>query len=96
MMNLENSNLKAKGENKRCQVLEQKEVDKSLSKEARLQQKIEELESFTLELDEEVRDSDRKRRSSHNHAKHFKKMAHRQLKRSKELIKRSNELGELN
>ena len=50
----------------------QKEVDKSLAKEAQLQQKIEEMDSFTFELAEEVRDADRKIRAAHKHAKHFK------------------------
>ena len=48
MMKLENSNLRIKGEKKRGQVFVQKEVDKSLEKEARLQQKIEDMESFTF------------------------------------------------
>ena len=52
--------------------------------------------SFTSELAEEVRDADRKRRAAHKHDKHFKQLAHRRLKRSKELLKRSKELGELN
>ena len=95
-MKLENSILKFKGEKKRGQVLVQKEVDKSLSKEAQLQQKIEEMESFTFELDEEVMDADHNRRVAHKHAKDFKQLAHRRLKRSKELLKRSNELCELN
>ena len=54
------------------------------------------MDSFTFELAEEVRDVDRKRRAAYNHAKHFKQLAHRRLKSSKELIKRSNELDELN
>ena len=45
---------------------------------------------------EEVRDADRKRRAAHKHSKDFKKLAHRRIKRSKELLKRLNELGELN
>ena len=59
-----------------------KEVDKSLVKEAQLQHKIEEMDSFTFELAEEVRDANRKRRAAHNHSKHFKQLAHRRLKRS--------------
>ena len=43
-----------------------------------------------------MRDSYRKRRAAHKHAKHFKQLAHRRLIRSKELLKRLNELGELN
>ena len=74
----------------------QKDVDKYLAKEAQLLQKIEEMDSFTFELAEEVRDANRKRRASHKHAKHLKQLSHRRLKRSKELIKRSNEPGELN
>ena len=74
----------------------QKEVDKSMAKEAQLQQKIEEMDSFTFELAEEVMDADRKIRAAHKHAKQFKFLAHRRLKRSKELLKRSNEHGELN
>ena len=54
------------------------------------------MDSFTFELAEEVRGADGKRRASHNHVKHFKKLAHRRLNRSKEIIKRSNELSELN
>ena len=96
MMKLENSNLRVKGEKKRGQVLVQKEVDKSLAKEAQLQQKIEEIDSFTFELAEEVRDVDRKRRAAHMHAKYCKQLAHRRPKRSKELLKRLKELGELN
>ena len=65
MMKLENSNLKVKGERKRCQVLVQKEIDKYLAKEAQIQQKIEEMDSFTFELAEEVRDTYRKRRAAH-------------------------------
>ena len=53
-------------------MLAQKEVDKSMAKEAQLQQKIEEMDSFTFELAEEVRDADRKIRAAHKHAKHFK------------------------
>ena len=67
----------------------QKDVDKYLAKEAQLLQKIEEMDSFTFELAEEVRDANRKRRDSHKHAKHFKQLAYR-------WIKRLNELGELN
>ena len=80
----------------RGQVLVQKEVDKYLTKEAQLQQKLEEMDSITFELAEEVRDADRKRRAAYKHAKHFKQLAHMWLKRSKELLKRSNEFGELN
>ena len=83
MMKLENPNLRVKGENNRGQVLVQKEVDKYLAKEVQLQHKIEDMESFTFELAEEVRYSDRKRRAEHEHAKHFKQLAHRRLKRSK-------------
>ena len=54
------------------------------------------MDSFTFELDEEVRDADRKIRAAHKHAKQFKFLAHRRLKRSKELLKMLNELGELN
>ena len=43
-----------------------------------------------------MRDANRKRRAAHKHAKLFKQLAHRRLKRPKEMIKRSNELGELN
>ena len=43
-----------------------------------------------------MRDANRKIRVAHNHAKQFKQLEHRRLKRSKELLKRSNELGELN
>ena len=57
-MKLENYNLRFKGENNRGQVLVQKEVDKSLAKEVQLQHKIEEMDSFTFELAEEVRDTD--------------------------------------
>ena len=67
-----------------------------MAKEAPLQQKIEDMESFTFELAEEVRDTDRKRRAAHKHAKHFNQLSHRRIKRSEELLKRSNELGELN
>ena len=77
-------------------MLVQTEVDKSLAREAQLQQKIEELELFTFELDETVRDANRKRRAAHKHSKHFKKLAHRQLNTSKEMLKISNELSELN
>ena len=83
MMKLENSNLRVKCDNKRVHVLVQKEVDKSLAKEAQLQQKIEELDSLTFELVDEVRDANRKRSASHKHAKHFKQLAHSRLKRSK-------------
>ena len=38
----------------------QNEIDKYLEKESHLQQKTEELDSFTFELAEEVRDSNRK------------------------------------
>ena len=61
-----------------------------------MQHKIKYMDSFTFKLDEEVRDTDLKRRAADKHAKHFKQLAHRRLKRSKELIKSSNELGELN
>ena len=74
MMKLENSNLRLKGEKKRGQVLVHKDIYKSLAKEAQLQHKIEELDSFTFELADEVRYADRKRRSSHKHAKHFKQL----------------------
>ena len=77
-------------------MLVQKEVDKSFEKESQMQQKIEDLESFTFKLAEEVRDANRKRRAAHKHAKHFKQLEHMRLKRSKELLKRSNKLGELN
>ena len=96
MMKLDNANLRVKGEKKRVQVLVQKEVDNSLAKESHLQQKIEDLDSFKFNLAEEVRDANRKRRAAHIYAKQFKKLAHRRIKRSKELIKRLNELGELN
>ena len=43
MTKLENSNLRVKGEKKRGQALVQKEVDKSLAKEAQLKHKIEEI-----------------------------------------------------
>ena len=72
MMKLQNSNLRVKGEKKRGQALAQKEVDKSLAKEAQLKHKIEDMDSFTFELAEKVRDADRKRRAAHKHAKHFK------------------------
>ena len=52
--------------------------------------------SFTFELAEEVRDADRKRRAAQNHDKHSKQLAHRRLNRSKEMLKRLNEIGELN
>ena len=45
-MKLDNARLRVKGEKKRGQVLAQKEVDKSLAKEAQLQQKIEDMDSF--------------------------------------------------
>ena len=61
----------------------QKEVYKSLAKEAQLQQKMEKLDSFTFKLAEEVRDAYRKRRDSHKHVKHFKQLVHRRLKKSK-------------
>ena len=93
IMKLENSNLRVKGEKERGQFLVQKEVDKSLAKKSQLQQKIEEMDSFTFELAEEVRDADRKSRAAHKHAKNFNQLAHRWLKKSKELLKRSNELG---
>ena len=54
------------------------------------------MDSFTFELAEEVRDADRKIRTAPKHAKHFKELAHSRIKSSKELIKRSNEIGELN
>ena len=95
-MKLDNSNLRVKGEKNRGQVLVHKKVDKSLAKEAQIQHKIEEMDSFTFELAEEVRDADRRRRASHKHTKNFKQLAHRSLNRLKELLKRSNELGELN
>ena len=44
MMNLENSKLRVKGENKRGQVLVQKEVENSLAKEYHLQHQIKELD----------------------------------------------------
>ena len=53
--------MRFKGETKIGQVLVQKEVDNSLTKEAQLQQKIEEMDSFKFALDEEVRDTNRKR-----------------------------------
>ena len=96
MMKFENSNLRVKGEKERGQVLVKKEVDKSLEKEDQLQQKIDEMDSFTFYLAKEVRDADLKRRAAHKHAKHFKQLEHRRLKRSKEMLKRSNELGEMN
>ena len=43
-----------------------------------------------------MKDADRKRRAAHKHAKHFKQLTHRRIKRSKGLLKRSKELGELN
>ena len=54
------------------------------------------MDSFTFELADEVRDIYRKRRAAHKYAKHFNKLAHRQINMSKELFKRSNELYELN
>ena len=66
-----------------------------MGKKDQLQQKTEEMDSFTFELDEEVRGTDRKRRAAHKHAKQFKQLVHRRIKRSKELLKRSNEIGEL-
>ena len=74
----------------------QKYVDKSLAEEAQLKQKMEEMDSFTFELGEEVRDANLKRRASHKHAKAFKQLTHRPLKRPKEMLKSSNELGEIN
>ena len=88
--------MRVKGEKKRVQVLVQKEADKYLAKKSHLQQKIEEMDSFTFELAEEVRDANRERRASHKHAKHFKQLSHRRIKRPKELLNSSNELGELN
>ena len=73
-----------------------KDFDKYLAKEAQLKKKIEEIGSFTFELAEEVRDANRKRSAAHKHVKHFKLLAHRWLNRLKELLKISNELGELN
>ena len=52
----------------------QKEVDKSLTKEAQLQQKIEDMDSFIFPLAEEVRDANCKRRATHKHVKHFKQL----------------------
>ena len=43
-----------------------------------------------------MREADCKRRAAHKHDKHFKQLAHRRIKRPEELLKRSNELGELN
>ena len=74
----------------------QKEVDKYLEKESQLQQKIDEMDSFTFEFAKEVRDANRKRSAAHKHVKHFKLLAHRWINRLKELLKISNELGELN
>ena len=54
------------------------------------------MDSFTFELAEELRGADRKRRAAHKHSKHFKQLAHRRLKMSKKILKRSKELGELN
>ena len=85
-----NSSCRVKGEKKRGQVLVQNEVDKSFSKEAQLQQKIEDMDSFIFELAEKVRDANCKRRDTHKHVKQFKQLAHRRLKRSKELLKISN------
>ena len=67
-----------------------------MAKEAHLQQKIIDMDSFVFELAKEVRDADRKIRAARKHAKHFKQLAHRRIKRSKELLKRPNRLGELN
>ena len=72
----------------------QKEADKSFAKETQLQQIIDEMGSCTFKLIEQVRDADIKRRAALKHAKRFNQLAHRRLKRSKELLKRSNELGE--
>ena len=88
--------MRVKGEKNRGQVLVQTEVDKFLTNEAQLQQKIEEMDSFTFELAEEVMDYNCKRRDYHKNVKHFKQLAHRWLKRFKELLKISNGLGELN
>ena len=66
MIKLDNSNLSVKGDKKRVQLLVHKEFDKSLAKEDQLRHKIEELDLFTFELDEEVRDVYRKRRAAHN------------------------------
>ena len=55
-------------------MLVQKEVEKSSAKESQMQQKIEELDSFTFKLAEEVRDANRKRRAYHKHAKQFKQL----------------------
>ena len=93
MMKLENPNFRVKGEKKRGHVLVQKEVDKSLEKEAQIQQKIAQMDSFTFELAQEVRDTKFKRRAAHKHAKLFNQLVHRRIKRSKELLKRLNELG---
>ena len=82
-MKLYNSKLGVKIENNRGQLLVQKEVYKSLAKEAQLQQKMEKLDSFTFKLAEEVRDAYCKRRASHKHVKNFKQLAHRRLKKSK-------------
>ena len=68
-------------EKKRGQLFVQKEVDKSLAKEAQLQRKTEEMDSFAFGLAEEVRDANCKRRAAHKHTKHFKQLAHRWLKR---------------
>ena len=89
-MKLYNSKLGVKIENNRGQLLVQKEVYKSLAKEAQLQQKIEEMDSLTFELAEEVKDANRKIRTAHKHSKHFNQLAHGRLKRLKELLKRSN------
>ena len=45
-----------------------------MAKEAQIQQKIEEIDKFTFELAEEVRDADFNIRASHNHAKPFKQL----------------------
>ena len=74
----------------------QKEVENFLAKEAQLQHKIEEMDSLNFELAEEVRDADLKKRDAHKHAKHFNQLTHRRLKRMKKMLKRSNDLGELN
>ena len=80
--------MRVKGKKKRGQVLVQNEVDRSLAKEAQLQQKIEEMDSLTFELADEVRETNCKRRSDHKNEKNFKQLLHRRLNRSKELIKR--------
>ena len=80
--------MRVKGKKKRGQVLVQNEVDRSLAKEAQLQQKIEEMDSLTFELADEVRETNCKRRSDNKNEKNFKQLLHRRLNRSKELIKR--------